>query len=145
MGKFLAIDFGLERTGIAISNPEGTLAFPFATLTLKECGTRKKMLDKLAQIITAEGVQEIIIGLPVDISGKESQTCRQIRNFAARLKHRINIPVHFVSEELTSFQASQELDLYGVKKDRQKKILDQYAACLILEAFFSTPKVLETI
>lgn len=145
MPKYLAVDFGLERTGLAISNPEATLAFPVATLYLKECGTRKKMLDKLANIALQEKVQEIIVGLPVDMSGNESLECRQIRKLAARLKHRIELPVHFISEELTSFQAHLYLQECNVKKDRQKKIIDQQAACIILESFFAARNILETI
>lgn len=139
MVRVLGIDYGLQRTGLAISNPEGSIAFPLTTLRLKDYRTRKEMLDALAQIGKNEGVEEIVMGLPLNADGDETEMSIIVRNVAARIMRRLPQPLFYMPEFLSSAQARADLLEAGVKISRQKTILDQQAACRILSSFLSLP------
>lgn len=137
MPKYLGIDYGLERTGLAVTDPDGKLVFPFATLKLEDYKRRSDLLDDLAKRIHKEKIDEVVIGLPLYADGNENLRCAQARNFAARLRHRIDLPVHFEPETFTSQEAERILKEIGMKKDKLKQVLDQQAACLILQSFLA--------
>lgn len=84
--KWLGVDYGLARTGLAVSDPEERLAFPLATLRLEDYPDRKEFLAALAERIRIEKVGGVVMGLPLLADGKESLTSRQVRNVTERLK-----------------------------------------------------------
>ena len=135
--RFLGIDYGLERTGLAISDPSGSLVFPLKTLRLADFGTRKALLDALAAIIRQEAAEACVMGLPVPLEGEETLICRQIRNVTERLKRRVAVPFYFMNEALTSYLAWEDLRQSGVKEAKRRQVLDQQAAVRILEAFLA--------
>ena len=90
--KLVAVDYGLARTGLAVSDPEGRLAFPLRTLRLADHPDRKALLDALAQAILAAGAEAVVMGLPLLADGGESLTTRQVRNVTRRLQRRIPLP-----------------------------------------------------
>lgn len=141
MPRIMGIDYGLERTGLSISDPEAKLAFPLVTLSLSECGTRKKLIEKMIDLIYANNVEGLVFGLPEYTDGTESPMCAIVRNFAARISRRICLPVFFESEILSSEKAKELLTEAGVKKEKQKKKLDQAAACIILRQFLEKNKI----
>lgn len=103
--KFVAVDYGLARTGLAASDPDGRLAFPLATLRLEDFTDRKAFLAALAERI-AEAGAEAVVGLPRTLDGEETMTTRQIRNVTERLKRRVPLPFFFMIEALSSEEAS---------------------------------------
>lgn len=138
MPKFLAVDYGLERTGLAVTNPEGQIAFPLETLKLQDFGKRAKLLDALAALAMREKAEEIVIGLPLYEDGRENLRCQQVRNITERLKRRLPLPFYFMPEILSSRQAAE--DLRHIKNRRRlAQIVDQQAACRILESFLAQP------
>ncbi|MBU4524683.1 MAG: Holliday junction resolvase RuvX [Desulfomicrobium sp.] len=128
--KILGIDYGQKRIGLAIV--QGTMAFPFKTL---EKSTRDKLFTDLMAIIESEGVQAIVLGLPLDMEGAETLTTRQTLNFRDSLARRTSLPIHLVNEALTSFDARERLREAGVPQHRHKEMLDQMAAVCILETY----------
>ena len=88
--KYVGIDYGLARTGLAVSDPEGRLAFPLVTLRLEEYPNRKDFLAALAARITAEEAEAVVMGLPLLDDGTDSLTTRQVRNVTERLKRRVD-------------------------------------------------------
>lgn len=137
--KYMGIDYGLERTGLAISNPEGTLAFPLCQLSLADFGARKPLLDEIAALALRNGVAVLVMGLPLRENGEESETTRQIRNAAERIRRRANLPLEFMPELLSTFEAMQDLAECGKTRASAKKILDQQAACRILQSYLNHP------
>ena len=135
MPRIMGIDYGLERTGLSISDPEAKIAFPLKTLSLSECGTRKKLIEKLIELISVNKVETLVFGLPEYSDGTTSPMCAVVRNFAERISRRINLPVFFESEILTSEKAKELLTEAGIKNNRRKKKLDQASACIILQQF----------
>ena len=128
--KILGIDYGQKRIGLAMA--QGTMAFPFKTL---EKSTRDKLFADLMAIIENEGVQAIVLGLPLDIEGAETLTTRQTLKFRDSLARRTTLPIHLVNEALTSFDARQRLNEAGVPQRRHREMLDQMAAVCILETY----------
>lgn len=140
MVKYLAIDYGLERTGVAISDPQGRLAFPLATLRLSEFSDRAALLDALAALSRKNGAQALVIGLPLHTDGSENLMVRQVRNIAKRLSRRLPLPLYWMPETLSSEEARCDLQECGLRGDKLKKALDQQAACRILSSFLAQPK-----
>lgn len=137
---YLGIDYGLERTGLALSNPEGTIAFPLCQLTLAGFGARKFLLDEIAALARQHNAGAIVMGLPLLENGEESETTRQIRNAAKKIRRRSGLPLHFMPELLSTFEAMQDLREVGRSRKSVKDILDQQAACRILQSFLDRPR-----
>ncbi|WP_297829361.1 Holliday junction resolvase RuvX [uncultured Desulfovibrio sp.] len=137
--KYVGVDYGLARTGLAVSDPEGRLAFPLGTLRLEEHAGRKEFLAALAARITAEAAGAVVMGLPLLDDGTDSLTTRQVRNITARLKRRLDLPVFYMPELLSSEEAWADLREAGVRVGKRKAVLDQQAAVRILASFLALP------
>lgn len=137
--KLVGVDYGLERTGVAATDPGGILAYPLKTFELARMGSRKALLAALADLICEERAEQVVIGLPLMPDGSESLTTRQVRNFAARLQRRVDCPCVFMNELLSSEEALSDLHEAHVKMGRVKAVLDQQAAVRILESYLSCP------
>lgn len=137
--KCLGIDYGLARTGIAACDPDGVLAYPLKTLRLEDFSGRKALLDTLAALAADEGVEAVVMGLPLLDDGGDSLTTRQVRRVAERLKRRLSVPLYFMPEFLSSEEAWFDLREAGVRRPRRKDVLDQQAAVRILQSFLSLP------
>lgn len=135
----MGVDYGLARTGLAVSDPEGRLAFPLVTLRLEEHAGRKEFLAALAARIRAEAAGAVVMGLPLLDDGTDSLTTRQVRNITARLKRRLNLPVFYMPELLSSEEAWADLREAGVRVGKRKAVLDQQAAVRILASFLALP------
>ena len=135
----MGVDYGLARTGLAVSDPEGRLAFPLTTLRLEEHAGRKEFLAALAARITAEAAGAVVMGLPLLDDGSDSLTTRQVRNITARLKRRLDLPVFYMPELLSSEEAWADLREAGVRVGKRKAVLDQQAAVRILASFLALP------
>lgn len=135
--KFVGVDYGLARVGLAVSDPEERLAFPLATLHFQKFPSRKVFLTALAERIVAEGAGGIVMGLPVLADGGDSLTTRQVRNATARLKRRMALPVFYMSEVLSSAEAWADLNEAGLAPRRRRAVLDQQAAVRILSSFLA--------
>ncbi|MGE4554038.1 MAG: Holliday junction resolvase RuvX [Desulfovibrionaceae bacterium] len=134
--RALAIDFGLKRVGLAVCDPEGLLASPYGLI---ERTTRAKLFDDLLDILQKEGVERVVVGLPLDLEGRDTETTRQARNFAASLARRTDVPVELYDERLTSAQAEDQLREAGIRCPKRRKTrLDSQAATVLLESWLRT-------
>ena len=130
--KVLGIDYGLKRVGLAVSDPGGVMAFPLVTLVRKG---REELFAELCRIVAAEGVELVVLGLPLGMDGSDTLTTRQVRNFAQSLARRLAVPIELVDERLSSVAAMDDLKRAGLARSRQGAALDQQAAVRILETF----------
>ena len=130
--KYLAIDFGEKRTGIAVSDTGGSMAF--ARTTLRKT-TKDAFWRDLLGLIEVEAAEALVVGMPRTADGNDTMIIRQIRNFIVSLKRRCDLPVYVMEETLSSFDA--ELKLREAKKNRAG--LDGAAAAGILESFLNLP------
>jgi putative Holliday junction resolvase len=133
--RHLGIDFGTKQLGLALSDPEGRMAFPLDTL---EKTTRQKLFDDLLAVIAEHGVEAVVVGLPLALDGGETLTTRQARNFAESLGRRCGLPVHLHQEALSTEEAREVLRAAGRRNAKQSGALDQQAAVVILSSFLET-------
>ncbi len=133
--RYLGIDFGVKRIGLAVSDGEGSLAFPYSTLVRT---TRKKMFQELLQILEQEKVEAIVLGLPYDIEGRETESTRQALNFRNSLQRRTDCPVFTLNEVLSTAEAAELYRETG-KKVPYGDHLDHLAAAVILQRFLDLP------
>lgn len=132
--KYLAIDYGLKRTGIAVSDAGGRMAFPRRTLVMT---TRERFFAELGACLTEEAPDIVVVGLPLSMDGSESLFTRQVKNFVERLKRRTELPVFWMNEQLSSHEAESDLRAAGTDGRRIREIVDQEAACRILNSFLA--------
>ncbi|SNR96909.1 putative holliday junction resolvase [Humidesulfovibrio mexicanus] len=130
--RVLGIDYGQVRVGLAITDPEGRMAFPRPTIART---TRDSLFEELATLIRSEGIDAVVVGLPLTLDGEDSLTTRQARNFAASLARRIDAPVHLMDERLSSAAADAQLKEAGLCSRKRKTHLDSQAAVQILETW----------
>ncbi len=131
----MGIDFGIKRVGIALSSADGLHAFPLCTY---ERSTRDALFTFILEQAEKEGVKAFVVGLPLSMSGEDTLTTSQARNFASSLKRRTDLPIYLMDETLSSFEAEEFIS--HVKYKDRKKILDQAAAMQILSSFLSYNK-----
>ena len=135
--KFLAIDYGHKRTGIAVSDAGGRMAFPRKVLTLS---TKERLWQELLQTLTEEQAQAIVVGMPRTADGTATLIVRQVRNFIASLQRRTELPIFVMEETLSSYEAEDMLRAGGTGGRDLRKSLDAAAAARILESFLELPE-----
>jgi putative Holliday junction resolvase len=138
--RTLGIDFGLKRVGLAISDPEGRMAFARPAIVRDERGGRDALFAELVRMVAEERVEAVVVGLPLTLEGEESLTTRQARNFAESLARRVPVPVHLEDERLSSAAAEEQLKEAGLCSRKSKNRLDSQAAVLILESWLASRK-----
>jgi putative Holliday junction resolvase len=133
--RFLGIDYGERRIGLALSDPSATIAQALPTLERRR-GKRPPAAAvlKLAAEYAAEG---FVIGLPLTPMGEESEWTGEVRAFGDRLAERAGLPVHYIDERFTSVSAERAVRSLGLpRRERERKDrVDAAAAVLILQAF----------
>lgn len=133
--RFLCLDYGQERTGLAVSDPDGRLAFPLCTVRLSDFPDRKAQLDAIALMAQNERAEALVLGLPLSADGAETESCARVRNLVPRLRRRLGLPIFLMDEHLSSDEAESGLKALGLAGRRRREVLDQQAAVLILESF----------
>lgn len=127
--KVLALDHGAARTGVAVSDPTGTLARPLAAIARVDSPAGRR---RLREVIAAEAPDRIVVGEPRDMSGERGAQARRAAGFAARLRARVDCPVDLWDERLTTVEARRRAREGGSGAD-----LDSLAACVLLEAYLA--------
>jgi putative Holliday junction resolvase len=137
-GSRLAIDVGTVRIGLAVSDPDSILSTPLPALI------RSKLLGETLQeilsLITDNGVVEVFIGDPLSLSGSETESTKDARQFANQLAELTSVPVRLVDERLTTVTASAKLRLNGKNAMAAKSLVDSASAVEILEQALSISK-----
>ena len=137
MGRIMAVDFGEKRIGIALSDPMKITAQPFEVI---EVVSFKKAANRIAEIVKEKEVEEIIFGMPYTSTGKEGEMAGKVRDFAELVERRVNVPIKFVDERMTTRGVARVLDEAGVKKGKKKKVIDKLAATYLLEGYLESLK-----
>lgn len=127
MGRIAAIDYGLKRIGIAISDERKKIALPLTTV---EGG--KKAIENIASAIRGKNVERIVMGLPLLMNGKKGEMAEAVEKFAKAVEEALNIPVALLDERLSSRQAEREIPL---NRKARSETIDQVAATLILQSY----------
>ena len=137
MGRALAIDYGIKRTGIAVTDPLRIIATPLETVPTD------RLLAYLKTYASKESVDEFVIGMPKTLMNEDSAVAPHVRKFIIALRAAFpGVPIHEVDERFTSSMAQRAMIEGGMKKkDRQVKgNADKISATLILQSFINAIK-----
>lgn len=133
--RILALDLGARRIGLAVSDALGLTAQGLETLERKN---KRADFEYLAQLAQKYDVAEIVLGLPLHMSGDESAQSRRSVEFARELEEKLRLPVHLWDERLTSAQANRLLRESEMSIRRRGQAVDRMAATLILQSFLES-------
>ena len=131
MKRWLGLDLGHVRIGVALSDPLGVTAQPLTVL--KSAGTQKDIIA-IGELVEKHEVTQVIIGLPLNMDGTESSTTKKVREFTGKLVQRLNIPVFFIDERLTSKQAERLMIEGDSRREDRRQKIDKVAAALLLQS-----------
>lgn len=134
-GTALGFDFGLKRIGVASGEHLLGIAHPLTTLNAE---SNEDRFNQIAKIIEEWKPSTLVVGLPLTLDGEEHEVTLLCKKFARRLDGRFGLPVVMVDERLSSAEASQSLKEMGIAGRKQKPMLDQIAAQVILQSYFDT-------
>ncbi|MHC4257845.1 MAG: Holliday junction resolvase RuvX [Planctomycetota bacterium] len=131
--RYLAIDHGQKRTGLAISDASETLVSPHSVI---ETASEEELLRRISDVLVAEGIDAIVVGLPINMDGTESDRSLKVRQFVLAMQELTDKPVHLHDERLSSFEAGYLVGDLELTRKKKKKRLDAIAAASILRSFF---------
>ncbi len=132
LGRVAGVDFGTQRVGIAISDPERQIASPLTTYNRSSAANDAGFFRRL---VKEEQICSFVVGLPVHMSGDESEKSREARAFGAWLAMETGLPVYFVDERYSTAIANQFLEEGRVPVSKRKQMRDKLAAQVILRTF----------
>ncbi len=133
--RALGVDYGEVRIGLAISDEAGILATPLPTLRRRR--GQRPPLTALQEVGEAHQVEALVFGLPLELSGEESDWTREVRAVGGRLAERMGVPVYFMDERMTSVRAEREIRGSGLPRGKREERdrVDARAAALILQGW----------
>jgi len=131
--RYLGLDVGKRRIGVAVSDELGLTAQPVLTLERKR--NARDDMRSLTRLARRFGVVGIVVGNPVHLSGDSSQQAEKTQAFAAALGELSGLPIHLWDERLTTREAHQILYEAGHARQEHRRVVDQVAATLILQSF----------
>jgi putative holliday junction resolvase len=134
--RYLALDIGAKRIGIAVSDELGLTAQPVLTLEVRR--NHRDDLRSIARLARRFTVAGIVVGNPLHLSGEASPRALKTQQFAAELGALTSLPIHLWDERLTTREAHQILYEAGHPRQDHKQVVDQVAATLILQSFIDT-------
>lgn len=138
MPRYLGIDYGLRRIGLALSDELATLASPLATLP--STGDPADDARNVVDVADREDVDGFVVGLPLNMDGTEGPQAKLVRTFAAGLEAESpRRTLQLWDERLSSFAADALLDQTELSRDKRKKHRDQIAAQVILQGYLDSP------
>lgn len=136
--KYLGIDYGSKRVGIAVSDDEGNIAFPKVVID-----NDSALLEYITKVIENENITLVVVGESRDLEGKENPIMFEITHFIEQLKEKVSTPIHLEPEFLTTAEARRQplsSDEPRSRKKQKHKKTDASAAALILQSYINKVK-----
>ncbi len=135
----IAIDYGNKKIGLAISSPDHAIAMPHSIIvSYKE----QEKLNKIIDFIVKNNVCAIVVGLPVNMNGTNSEQTKIVTNFVDKLAKKTNLPIYLQDERLTSKAADSLLRNMGFNRKQRNERDDMAAASMILETTLESARKL---
>jgi putative Holliday junction resolvase len=131
LGRILGLDLGQSRIGVAISDPDRRVAVPLGTV---RTGAPEDV-KAIAAMVKEQGIAAIVVGQPLSLSGRKGEAADHAEKFAQALRDFLKLPVFLQDERLTTVEADRQLADAGVRGRDRRRIVDQTAATLILQAY----------
>jgi putative Holliday junction resolvase len=131
--RTLGLDYGERRVGVAISDPTGAFAQPLETIATPRGDA--DALARVAELVKTREVVQIVLGLPLHMSGRAGPEAERVRAFGARVAALTGVPVDYVDERWSSREAERVLDEVGMSRKKQRGRVDPIAASLVLRTW----------
>lgn len=136
--RLLGVDFGLRRVGFSVCDTMWILATP---LPAYNTGSMRETIDRTAALVEEQGAGGIVIGLPLNLDGTESEQSGRVRAFARNVQKVTGLDVELIDERLTTVEADERLAEAGIRKAAErKKSVDSMAATIILQSYIDNNK-----
>lgn len=133
--KFLGIDYGSKRIGLAISDELGITARPLAIIERKNID---RDIEVLGNVIRENNAGQIVLGLPLRLDGTRGIQCEKVERFAAVLRERLPVPVILWDEALSTWEADELMIAAGINSRKRRKMVDKIAAGIILQSYLNS-------
>lgn len=130
--RYLAIDFGGKRTGLAVGDDGTCLSGPVGMI---EAADMARVVEAVVEAIEEHGAEALVLGVPFNMDGTKGPAAEKAFKFADELKRRTGLEVHLVDERLTSFEADETMKGIGLTRGQKKARRDALAAAAILRDF----------
>lgn len=138
MSIVMAVDCGLVRTGVAVSDATQILASPVTVITAHQ---EQELLSQLLALIKTHGAQKIVVGYPKNMDGSIGERAQSCENIAAQLRDLSGLPVVLQDERLTTKSAHQALNTVNVRGKKRKAVVDAVAAVMILQDYLDAERM----
>ena len=133
--RILAVDLGLARTGLAISDESGFLASPVGTIAEKDLDV---LCDKIADTVRERQATEIVVGHPRNMDSSCGESAQRAEGFAKALGDKTGLPVHLWDERMTTVSAIGYLNQTDTRGKKRKAVVDTVAATIILQNYLDS-------
>ena len=132
MSRWLGIDFGEKRIGIAVTDPLKMFVSPLVTLENK---SEEYVFNKLKEIISSHDIEKVILGLPLNLDGEDTLKTAEVREFHKKLSEVIDLPLVWWDERYSTSEANDFLKNKGKNWKDSRVVVDQIAAAIILKSY----------
>lgn len=132
VGRIMALDTGEKRMGVAMSDEMRLIAQPLET---HQCASPDEVVAHVRGLVEAHGVTEVVVGMPVRLSGEPGTAAERVRGFIERLEQVLEVPVVPWDERLTSKAAERMLVQANVSRRKRKGAVDRVAAAVLLQSY----------
>lgn len=126
----LGLDIGSKRIGVAGCDGLGLIATGITTIRHKSF---QSTLEQLQNLVRKREVQTLVVGLPYGMNGELGFQAQRVQKLASRLAQALDLPLEFVDERLTSYEAEEQLKAQNISPSRHKALIDRQAAAIILQ------------
>ena len=131
--RALGIDLGEKRIGIAVSDSNGKVATPIQVLVRSK--SAKQDHNKINELVNEWEAEIVVVGMPYSLNGSKGSAARLVEKEVEKLSDSISVPVTIYDERLTTVMAAKELDVQGLNSKKQRGVIDQVAASVILQSW----------
>ena len=138
--RIMGLDFGSKTVGVAVSDTLLTIAQPLEIIRRKEANKLRQTLARIEELIVEYEVEEIVLGLPLNMNDTEGERVALTREFQEKLERRTGLPVYTWDERLTTVEADNAMIEAGIRRENRKEYVDKIAAALILQGYLENRK-----
>jgi putative Holliday junction resolvase len=136
--RYLGVDLGTKRTGLAISDPTGLIARPLEVV--RGGVDAADLAEVLRPIVAREEIEALVVGLPKRLGGEEGPEAAHARTVAVALETSLGLVATLWDERLSTVEATDRLIEAGVRRKKRKAVVDKVAAALILQSFLDSKR-----
>jgi putative Holliday junction resolvase len=132
MSRWLSIDYGEKRIGVAVTDPLKIIISPLTTIENK---SDDYVFDELINIFDTQKIERIILGLPISIDGEDTAKTKEVREFYGKLSKKTDLPIFLWDERFSTYEANIFLKQKGLSWKESRNYVDKIAAAVILKNY----------